>query len=567
MSTTIEQIKQRLSIVEVVQGYLELQKAGGRFRARCPFHNERTPSFYVSPERESFYCFGCNKGGDVFTFVQEIEGVEFKEALSLLAERAGVEIVYSASSQHEKNERERLREVLAYAVFFYHKKLSEHSDVITYLTGRGITKETIKEFRLGYAPPTWRELADYLTTKDVTRADCVASGLVIHKEGTDSYYDRYRNRILFPISDQSGIPIAFSGRIFDQLPGADISQGKYINNPQTALFDKSNALFGFDKAKSAIREKGVCVVVEGQMDVVLSHQAGVKNAVAVSGTALTENHVRTIARLAHTIVFAFDGDDAGIKATERAVLYALNEDLSVKIALMPEGADPADLVVKDPLEWKHVVDSSVHIIDFLVQAVLNRATDDRARRLLAKERILPYIARLKSSIEQAHFVSRIATELGIGEEPVWADLRILRGSKERPTPTQREQTAPKRSRRTTIVRHIVGLRYLLSTNQYDEKLSAILGTKTWSELLETFEREKDALMFELEKKYPTERWDNELQTLIGELEIETTRELLDETLRGIKTHETRGETEKLPKLLARSQELVQTLNELKTKRI
>jgi len=568
VSSTVEEIKQRLSIAEVVQGYLELKKAGGRFRARCPFHNERTPSFYVSPDRDSFYCFGCSKGGDIFTFVQEIEGVDFKEALALLAARAGIEIVYSKADKEEKSMRERLREIVSQAIFFYHKTLSEHPDVLAYLARRGLTKETIKDFQLGYAPGTWRALAEYLVTKGVTHSDMVASGLVIKKDGTESYYDRYRNRILFPIADQNGNPIAFSGRIYDELPGADISLGKYINNPQTSLYDKSSVLFGLDKAKQAIRETGTCVIVEGQMDVVMSHQSDVRNCVASSGTALTENHIRTIGRLARTIVFAFDGDEAGIRATERAVLFALNEDLNVRVVLLLDGTDPADLSLSDPTAWKTAVEKSVHIIDFLSQTLLNGAVDDRAKRLLAKERILPYIARLKSSIEQAHFVSRLASTLQMIEEPIWADLRTLRGGRNQPSLTETEKNATKttsrRSRRASIVRHIIGLRFLISTTHYDERLSGLLEKNTWQELLETFLPKKDVLMFELEKLYPKERRLHEMGALVDELEIEIIQEELRKILKEITADERDGKDD-MVNLLTQSQELKRTLDTLRTK--
>ncbi|MDP3956088.1 MAG: DNA primase [bacterium] len=567
MSNNVEQIKQRLSIVDVVQSYLELTKAGANFRARCPFHNERTPSFFVSAERDSFYCFGCNKGGDIFTFVQEIEGLEFKEALSQLAERAGVELVFEGAQKEQKGEKERLRELMASAVFFYHKALSQNQNVIEYLKKRGVTTDTIKQFRIGYSRPEWRELIDFLKERGFTEQEIVIAGLAIHNREAGRHYDRFRNRIMFPIADINGAPIAFSGRIYDELPGADTTQGKYINNPQTPLYDKSRALFAYDKAKQAIRISNVCVLVEGQMDVVMSHQVQVTNAVAVSGTAFTENHVRTIGRIANTIVMAFDGDDAGIRATERAAQMALGEGITVRIAQLPKGEDPADVARRSTQEWKNAVDNAKHVIDFLTDALLNGATDVRAKRMLAKERILPYIARLTSSIEQAHFVSKLATVLGIGEEPIWSDIRSLMGSTEQPTRLQKNEPAiVVRSRKESIVRHIIGLRHLLNTTAHDSLLAELLGGDVWESLLRGHEVNKEALIFEQERAYDENEREKELQNLVQELRIELIRTELHTTLAQLKEKERLGTAEEVAILLKQTQDISNTLNTLKQQR-
>ena len=565
MATNVEQIKERLSILEVVRTYLELQKAGGRFRAKCPFHNERTPSFYVSPDRDSFYCFGCSKGGDIFTFVQEIEGIDFKEALRMLAERAGVELTYEANDKEEKSKKEKLRDVMSHAVFFYHKKLSEHKEVVAYLKKRGVELETIKQFRLGYAPAAWKELTDYLISKGFSEDLLEESGLVIKNNETGRTYDRYRNRVMFPIADISGNPIAFSGRIYDEHPDADVSQGKYINNPETLLFNKSKALFGMHEAKQGIRSNKSAVVVEGQMDVVLSHQAGIPHVVAASGTALTEHHVRVLGRTADTVIFAFDADEAGIKATERSVQLALAENMVVKIVALPKGSDPADMVLSDPTRWKQYIDESLHIIDFLIKVLLNGVTDARAKRLLAKERILPYIARLKSSIEQAHFVERLSTELAIAQAPIWNDLSILGGRDERPRAS--EPKKPRHSRQHTILRHIAGLKFLLDTSEYDEQLSVLLGSDEWEQLLEEFKRNKDALMFEQEQRYQKDEWNNELSNLIRELEIEYVESALADIRIALKKAEASNNTSELEQHLNSLQELSTKREQLRKKRM
>src|ERR1700733_2299987 len=288
---TVQQIKDRLSIVDVVSQYVKLDRAGSTLRARCPFHSEKTPSFFVSAERGTFHCFGCGEGGDIFTFVEKIEGLDFKGALKVLADKAGVEIVYERGGKEKKDERERLFELMEVTTIFYTSKLSDAAK--KYLTDRGLKEATIKEFRLGFADSGWTDATDYLKKKGFSDKEIVEAG--VGKKGDRSTLDKFRNRIMFPIADSAGRVIGFSGRIFGE--NASPEAPKYLNSPETPLFHKSRILYGFDKAKLSMRKLGCAVLVEGQMDLLASHQAGWANTVAVSGTAFTPEHAQLIPRM------------------------------------------------------------------------------------------------------------------------------------------------------------------------------------------------------------------------------------------------------------------------------
>ncbi|NOY35694.1 MAG: DNA primase [bacterium] len=439
MSSHVEQIKSRLGIADVVQGYLKLQKAGANFRALCPFHNEKTPSFFVSPGRESWHCFGCNRGGDIFSFVMEIEGLEFPEALKILASRAGVELK-PVSSQY-RSERSRLLSLLENAKMFYESNLKNNDTVISYLKSRGLKGETAKAFGIGFAPDGWRNLHDFLKAKGFSGEEMEKAGMALQPQTSSAaadksqkYYDRFRSRIMFPLNNSSGQIVGFSGRIFSIANNLEIESpsglgdsiskpvvAKYINTPQTILYDKSRTLYGFDKAKMEIRKKDACVLMEGQMDVIMAHQAGFANTVAISGTALTEEHLRIIKRLTNNLIMAFDSDEAGFRASKRGIDMALAEGFEVKAAEVPlggSGKDPADIIKENPDEWKKAVENSEHIISFYLRNLSDRKEIERM--------ILPYIALLPSDMEKAHWVKKTAEKLSISEEPIWGEVKKIK---------------------------------------------------------------------------------------------------------------------------------------------
>jgi DNA primase len=419
MASPVEQIKARLNIVDVVQSYVKLQKAGVNFKALCPFHSEKTPSFFVSPSRESWHCFGCSRGGDMFSFVMEIEGVEFPEALKILANRAGVEL--KPIDPKYKNERLRLLQLMEEAKKFYESELKKNKEVIDYLKERGLKGETAKAFGIGFAPNGWKNLYDFLKNKGYSEKEMEMAGMIVKD------YDRFRNRIMFPLFNPSGQIVGFSGRIFDLEAGlpsgshaslTEATEAKYINTPQTILYDKSRILYGFDKAKNEVRKKDNCILVEGQMDVLMSHQAGMRNTVAVSGTALTNDHLRIIKRLTVNIIMAFDKDKAGMGAAGRGIDLALTEGFDVKLALIPFGKDPAEAIKEDPEEWKKAVSEAKNIIEFYLDTLKGRKEIEKI--------VLPYIAILPSEMEKAHWVAELAKRLHINEESVWEELRKIK---------------------------------------------------------------------------------------------------------------------------------------------
>src|SRR3989344_154783 len=377
MADTVQQIKDRLSIVDVVSQYLKLERSGGSLRARCPFHAERTPSFFVSPERGTYHCFGCNAGGDIFSFVEQIEGLDFKGALKVLAEKAGVPLVYERPEKRDS--RDRLFELLETAAIFYASRLNDSSR--EYLAKRGITEGTLKSFRVGLAEEAWSAASDYLREKGFSEKEIIETGIA--KKGERGMLDKFRNRIMFPIADSAGRIVGFSGRIF---PGTtspkDLATGqvertdggfeppKYMNSPETPLFHKSQILYGFDRAKQAIRKHNCAVLVEGQLDLLASHQAGWGNTVAVSGTAFTPEHAALIRRMTDNLVIALDADEAGIKAAGRAARAAIAGGLNVKVAQIPTGLDPADLILQKGAEaWRDAIRNAKDIIAFLLDVL------------------------------------------------------------------------------------------------------------------------------------------------------------------------------------------------------
>ena len=533
MSSSVDQIKSKIDIVSLVSSYIKLEKAGGNFKGRCPFHNEKTPSFFVSPDRGSYYCFGCFAKGDIFTFVQEFEGLDFIGSLKVLADRAGV--VLEQYNSGDKTEKERLHSVLEQAVFFYQKNLDgnppapDHTggragkDALKYLHDRGVTDEIIKEFRIGFAPSQWRDLFDYLVSRGVTEGDMLEVGLIKRKDGSTSspqagmvsYYDTFRGRIMFPINDLSGRVVGFSGRIL--IP--DEKSPKYLNSPETTLFKKSEVLFGLDKAKKDIRLKDYSVLVEGQMDLIMLHQVGITNTVASSGTALTENHLIKLRRLSNRIIMAYDADSAGFSASNRSSQIALSLGMDLKLASFPDGKDPADLAKDDIEKLKNCFKTAKHIIDFYTDTLLGKNLEPRKLGEEIRKNVLPYISMLPSSIEQSHFIKSIAQKTFIKEEALWDDLVV-------PVPTlpdalSRSPRDPVPKRTESIERRVWGiiLWQKISKNRQEEidivqiekRAREIFGEKIL-EVENKYEKEKESLLFETEAYY------NDKTNLIKDIE-------------------------------------------------
>ncbi|MDO8728456.1 MAG: DNA primase [bacterium] len=421
MRGDVNTIKERLDIAEIVSGYIKLEKAGTSFKARCPFHNEKTPSFFVSPVRQSFFCFGCGAKGDIFTFMEEVEGLDFRGALKLLAEKAGVEIEYR--SDESKTEKDKIWNVLEEATKFFEKELTDNNLALGYIASRGISEASINEWRMGYAPAEWRSLYTYLRDHGHEKDIILKAGLAKISDTSSSQepYDVFRDRIIFPLADSNGSIIAFSGRALSKE-----TEPKYLNSPETILFTKSEVLYGLDKAKDQIRKKDYTILVEGQTDLVLSHQSGVKNTVASSGTAFTRMHLERLKRFSSRIIIAFDGDLAGEKAAEKASMLGIVLGLEVKVANLPKGLDPAEVVRTNPQKWKDIIRESLPAVEFFFNKIEEREKDSRKLGKQIEKAILPMIQLIRSTIEQSHFVSMLAKRTGIKEEIFWEDLKKVK---------------------------------------------------------------------------------------------------------------------------------------------
>ncbi len=433
----VTQIKDKLTIEEVVAPYVELHKAGKNLKGKSPFTSERTPSFYVSPDRGMYYCFSSNQGGDMFTFIEAMEGVDFKGALKILAEKAGVELV--PENPQKRTEREQKYAALEAATKWYEEQLGGPgaAGARQYLTDRGVTDKTRQLWRIGFAPDEWRAAKTELESKKFSDATIRAVGL-IKGEGGKEPYDVFRHRILFPIFDPSGRVVAFSGRTLS----TDKETPKYVNSPETELFNKSEILYGYDKAKHGIRKFDFSLIVEGQFDVVLAHQAGYNNAVAVSGTALTGAHVNLLGRLSNRVVLALDADRAGLAAIKKAAELMLPRGMDVKVAGLPEGQDPAD-IIKDNVEtFKKIIGHSVHVIEHLLTVLKASSRDERAYKIAVREEVLPLLLRIPSTIDREHFEGVVAAHSGTTKDGIHQELTRLAETKAHEI-TPEATTAPK----------------------------------------------------------------------------------------------------------------------------
>jgi DNA primase len=484
MKSDVEAIKERLQVADVIGSYIKLEKAGKNFKARCPFHNEKTPSFFISPDRGTYHCFGCPAKGDIFTFVQEFEGIDFHSALKLLADRAGIKLSNTKEDPKRREEKDTLFEIMEAATKFYEERLAQKKDALEYLMGRGLEAETVSKFRLGYAPSDWRELHGHLTQIGFSEVLIEKAGLIKkaeRKDGTLGYYDRFRGRIMFPIDDASGRVIAFTGRIFEKPANTEVEPAKYVNSPETPLFQKSEVLYGFDKAKDSIRRHNFVIVVEGQMDALMSHQAGYGNTVAISGTALTDMHLARIKRLSENMVLALDKDTAGIAATSRSAVAALKAGFDVKVATIASGKDPADLIKEDATAWKGVIRESKHVIEFLLDVAASYGYDERKFKREASKLVLPYVRLINSSVDRSHFVQVVARKLGVTPTIIEEELRLLPSDKEQATRATtyetKESTQPGsdrvREREEEVLHHLLAvIAYLKGV--HDEALKPIL---------------------------------------------------------------------------------------------
>jgi len=441
--SVITEVKQRLDIVELVSDYVTLQKAGRNFKGLCPFHSEKHPSFFVFPEQQSWHCFGaCGTGGDIFSFIMKKEGIDFGQALRLLAQRGGITLSpLEAPDKAEDEKKGRLFQINEAATEYYHHLLSSTKAgeaARSYLARRNVMPGNIKEFRLGFSPDTWETIKNYLLGKGYAEKELVETGLIIEKEEGGSY-DRFRNRLMFPICDIQGRVTGFGARALDD------SLPKYINSPQTSIFDKSSSLYGVDKAKSAIRKENLAIIVEGYMDVLTAHQHGWQNVVGSMGTSLTEKQVGGIKRLTNNITLALDADLAGEEATLRGRAILAYSNAEANVILLPPGKDPDEVIREDPALWQKLVEQAMPILDFAFQSVISKVDINKAKdKSLAVQKLLPSIYEIKDPQQRFHYVEKLARELKIKTLDVEAALQKVKTARKRPQlskPTEQSRLA------------------------------------------------------------------------------------------------------------------------------
>lgn len=572
MSSTVEQIKDRLGILDVVSGYIKVEKAGKNYKARCPFHNEKTPSFFISPERESYYCFGCNAKGDIFSFVEQFEGVDFMGALKMLAERAGVEIERSVPS--EKNPNAGLYDIVENARHFFVDQLEKNPDAQAYVASRGILPETVKTFSIGYASAEWRLLYDHLTRAGFKESDMLAAGLIKRKEGNEGAgghpYDVFRSRIMFPVYDSSGRAVAFAGRLVGK---EDEHAPKYLNSPETPIFKKSETLYGFDKAKGTIRKHDFSILVEGQIDLVMAHQSGFTNAIAVMGTAFTQAHASKIKRFSNNLAIALDGDSAGIASALRTSKISLASGMDVKIVALPDGKDPADLIVEDKDKWRECVRSAQHVIDFLLERLSKTETDSRKLKQKVQHEVFPFIAMIPNTIDRAHFIERSARVMNVDESLVAEEVgRVI---PDMPAPSTNEGRPTVASiditKHDRLLRTLIGIIMWLANSERSEeskKIGMEIERIIGADPMKVFDVDENAkAAFEAEVAYGgsahLERYAEEMLT---SLEEEVLKERFTELMERLARIERVGDEAGSFEVLKEYKDISKRLDELKNRK-
>lgn len=428
-----DELRNQVDILRIVGDYVSLKKKGSSYWACCPFHNEKSPSFHVYPARQFFKCFGCGKAGDVFTFVMEIEGCPFPEAVKTIAEKSGIQIPrVEDSKEYEERDKQRavLLQINQWATEFFEENLMQSNEgraATAYLEKRGISGETRKAFRLGYAPNSWDACGEYLKRRGATRSQIESSGLVTVKENRSGFYDRFRGRLMFPICDTQGRIVAFGGRIIGD------GEPKYLNSPETILYTKGEHLFGLYHSRDSIRRRGYAVLVEGYLDFLVPFQAGVTNLVASLGTALTENQVRLLGRYARKVVVNFDPDSAGVAATKRSLELLVANGFRVNVLSLPDNLDPDEYIRAHGAQgYEKILKSSQPFLDYIVDDALRSNDQTRPEgKVETINSILPYLRLVKDRIERAEQFERIADRLKI-------DSRLIREEFKKAADTRQE---------------------------------------------------------------------------------------------------------------------------------
>ncbi len=577
MSQITDQIKEGVDIVELVREYVpSLKKMGLNWKAPCPFHQEKTPSFVVSPEKQIWHCFGCGKGGDVFGFVRESEGVEFGDALRLLAKRAGIKL--EKQDPKAESERTRLLDMLKLSASWYHQSLLKAKSgdkAREYLASRKVKADTQANWQLGFGPDAWEGLSTYLRSRGCQDQEIIKAGLASQND-RGGVYDRFRNRLMFPINDVHGSVVGFTAR---KLNEEDVG-GKYINTPETIIYHKSQVLYGLSKAKQEIRAKDLVVVVEGNMDCLSSHEAGISNVVASSGTALTGDQVRLLKRFTKNIALAFDPDTAGQEALLRGLEIAWREDMHISVIVLPDSKDPDDLIKEDVLKWESAIEGRVDFMDYLFNSIQKKydVKTAQGKKQMAGQ-LLAWISRIPDPIEQTHYIQKLSNTISV-EESV---LRSVVAKKTRLPSGQGPQasTGPQAKTENTVpkqqdILHKVGIRLfaLLLISKARPEISAewlqredmLLLYKNKEELydwridnlpemVQPLAREITIISDQLKDDMAEEDRAEEINQLIRRLEESYTRTLLSKIRQEIKSAEDSGDVEQMQNHLQKWQDL------------
>ncbi|PIS09568.1 DNA primase [Candidatus Beckwithbacteria bacterium CG10_big_fil_rev_8_21_14_0_10_34_10] len=526
----VELIQSKVDIVDLINSYVPLKKAGRNFRALCPFHSEKTPSFIVSPERQIFKCFSCGEGGNVYHFLMKYENMEFGEALRFLADKTGIKLKSFRPSKAYQ-EREKLISLNHLASEFYHYILLKHKvgqQGLNYLLGRGISKDSIKTFKLGYAPQSWENLQDFLVKKKgFKRPDLFKAGLVV--SGQRSFYDRFRGRIIFPLYDHRGNTLGFAGRVLEK----DLKGAKYINTPETPIYHKSDLFYGLNITKKAIKEKDKAVIVEGELDLISSYQAGVKNVVAIKGTALTESQVTLIKRFTPNIALALDEDKAGDQASRRGIEMADKEGLNIRMIELSFGKDPDEAARHSPKLWRQSIKKAIPIYDFYLKSALKRfGKKGGESKKKVSEEMVPVISKITNQVVQAHYLKKLALSLNVSEEAVLREIERYEKNEKikddlRPTKPRKEEPKDK-TRREKLEELLLGLivqkkkgikKYLLKVKIEILKGNAI--KRIFEALNKYFIKErKDFKVNDFTKVLPEELLETLDQAFLKDLEID-----------------------------------------------
>lgn len=567
----IEEIKNRLDIIEVISSYLKLQKVGANYRTSCPFHSEKKPSFFISPARQIWHCFGCGAGYNIFDFVMKIEGVEFGDALKILAQKAGVEL--KLIKPELKTERQRLFEICELANRFFERQLEGSiagKEAKKYLLNRGISEISIKKWRLGYSPDNWQALSDFLVSKGYKREEIEKAGLAIKKENINKdlygYYDRFRARIIFPIFDLNSQVIGFGGRIFKEKDKEEIA--KYVNTPNTLLYDKSNILYGLDKAKIEIRKKNECILVEGYTDVIMAHQTGTENVVATSGTALTPYQLKLIKRYSDNLILGFDMDLAGESATKRGIDLAQNLGFNLKVISLAKEKDVADIIFKNPKEWKNALETSKSILEFYFQsAFLNKNPKTPEGKREISKILLPVLKRIPNQIEKSYWIQKLAKELEVKEESIEEELKKLKLEEEIYGLEAEEQiNLVQKSRKELLEERLITL--ILKTpenlnlieknklNYFSSKIREILISLIKNQKIESDFFNYLALKAEIEEYNNEKEILVEIQSCLKEIQSLELKNKLDQISQELKKAEEEKNQKKIEKLTQEFNQLV-----------